>query len=67
MALKIIGVEGPRLSENEGGATQDFLLAIGHPFTSAIAKKFLGSLKLLAAATDRAESRRRPPRLFCES
>jgi hypothetical protein len=42
MALKIIGVEGPRLSESEGGATQDFALANGPAFTSATAKKFLG-------------------------
>jgi hypothetical protein len=55
MALKIIGVEGPRLSENDGGATQDFVLANGPAFTSATAKKFLGNLKLLAATTDRAE------------
>jgi hypothetical protein len=55
MALKIIGVEGLRLSENEGGATQDFVLANGPAFTSATAKKFLGNLKLLAATTDRAE------------
>jgi hypothetical protein len=55
LALKIIGVEGPRLVENEGGATQDFVLANGPAFTSAAAKKFLGNLKLLAATTDRAE------------
>lgn len=55
MALKIIGVDGLRLSENEGGATQDFVLANGPAFTSATAKKFLGNLKLLAATTDRAE------------
>ena len=42
-------------SENEGGATQDFVLANGPAFTSATAKKFLGNLKLLAATTDRAE------------
>jgi hypothetical protein len=56
MALKIVGVEGLRLSENEDGATQDFVLANGPVFTSATAKKFLGSLKLLAATTDQAES-----------
>jgi hypothetical protein len=55
LALKIIGVEGPRLSETDGGATQDFVLANGPAFTSATAKKFLGNLKLLAATTDRAE------------
>jgi hypothetical protein len=55
LALKIIGVEGPRLSESAGGATQDFVLANGAAFTSATAKKFLGNLKLLAATTDRAE------------
>jgi hypothetical protein len=55
LALKIIGVEGPRLVENEGGATQGFILANGPAFTSATAKKFLSNLKLLAATTDRAE------------
>jgi hypothetical protein len=55
MALKIIGVEGPRLPESEGGATQDFVLANRPAFTSATAKKFLGNLKLLAATTDRAQ------------
>jgi hypothetical protein len=39
MALKIIGVKGPRLPANEGGAIQDFVLANGPAFTSVTAKK----------------------------
>jgi hypothetical protein len=67
MALKIVGVEGPRLSEDEDGATQDFVLANGPAFTSATAKKFLGSLKLLAATTDKQRAQRRSPRLCREA
>jgi hypothetical protein len=55
MAVKVIGVEGPRLSEN-GGATQDFVLANGPTFNAPTARKFLSNLKLLAATTDKAES-----------
>jgi hypothetical protein len=67
LALKIIGVEGPRLVENEGGATQDFVLANGPAFTSATAKKFLGHLKLLAAPPTGPKARGRPPRRGLET
>ncbi len=52
-ALKVIGVEGERLPGSEGATTQDFLLVNGPTFLAPTAKKFLGSLKLLAATTDR--------------
>jgi hypothetical protein len=52
-ALKVIGVEGERLPGSEGSVTQDFLLVNGPAFLAPSAKKFLGSLKLLAATTDR--------------
>lgn len=54
LAIKIIGVEGARLTGSEGARTQDFLLVNGPAFLSPGAKKFLGSLRLLARTTDRA-------------
>lgn len=55
MALKIVGVGGERLPGSEGDATQDFVMVNGPAFNAPNAKKFLGSLKLLAATTDKAE------------
>jgi len=55
LALKVIGVEGARLPGAEGAVTQDFVMANGPAFVAPDAKAFLGSLKLLAASTDRAE------------
>ncbi|MGA7439101.1 MAG: catalase family protein [Luteibacter sp.] len=55
MALKILGVEGERLTGSEGAATQDFVLVNGPAFSAPNAKKFLTSLKLTAVTTDRAE------------
>ncbi|MET0518628.1 MAG: catalase family protein [Burkholderiaceae bacterium] len=52
-ALKVAGVDGARLPGSEGASTQDFLLVNGPAFLAPTAKKFLGSLKLLAATTDR--------------
>jgi hypothetical protein len=52
-ALKVIGVEGDRLAGSEGSVTQDFLLVNGPAFLAPNAKKFMGSLKLLASTTDR--------------
>ena len=56
MALKVIGVEGERLPGSEGDVTQDFVMVNGPAFTAPNAKKFLGSLKLLAATTDKAQA-----------
>ena len=58
-AMKVIGVEGERLPGSEGASTQDFLLVNGPAFLSPSAKKFLGSLKLLAATTDRVPNLKR--------
>ena len=55
LALKIVGVEGERLLGSEGAVTQDFVMANSPAFVAPDAKAFLGSLKLLAATTDRAE------------
>ena len=55
LALKIIGVEGERLPGSEGDVTQDIIMVNGPAFAAPTAKKFLGSLKLLAGTTDRIE------------
>ncbi|WP_369930481.1 catalase family protein [Xanthomonas sp. NCPPB 2632] len=55
MSIKIIGVEGDRLPGSEGDATQDFVMVNGPAFGAPTAKKFAGTLKLVAATTDRAE------------
>jgi hypothetical protein len=60
MAVKIFGVEGDRLPGSEGDATQDFVLVNGPAFGAPTAKKFAGTLKLVAATTDRAEGAKRP-------
>ena len=55
LAIKMIGVDGPRLPGSEGEASQDFVLVNGPAFNSPDIKGFLRSLKLLAATTDHAE------------
>ncbi len=55
LAVKVIGVDGERLPGAEGAVTQDFVMANGPAFVAPDAKAFLGSLKLLAATTDKAE------------
>jgi hypothetical protein len=53
LAVKVVGVDGSRLEGSEGAVTQDFVLVNGPAFLTPGAKKFLGSLKLLAATTDK--------------
>ena len=55
VALKVVGVDGPRLPGSEGHATQDFVLVNGPAFGAPTPKAFLANLKLLAATTDRGE------------
>ena len=55
LAVKVIGVDGERLPGAEGTVTQDFVMANGPAFVAPDAKAFLGSLKLLAVTTDKAE------------
>jgi len=55
LGLKVLGVEGDRLPGSTGDSTQDFVLVDGPAFLVPDAKHFLGSLKLLAATTDKAE------------
>lgn len=54
VALKVVGVEGDRVSGSEGDVTQDFVLVNGPVFSAPTAKAFLRPLKLLAATTDKA-------------
>ncbi|GJE25430.1 catalase family protein [Methylobacterium organophilum] len=51
LAIKIMGVSGPRLPDAEG-TTQDFVMANAPAFTAPDAASFLRNLKLLAATTD---------------
>lgn len=55
LAIKVVGVEGERLEGSENDATQDFVLINSPAFNAPNPEKFLGSLKLLAATTDKAE------------
>ena len=52
-ALKVIGAQGERLPGGGSATTQDFLLVDGPAFLAPNAKKFVGSLKLLAGTTDK--------------
>jgi hypothetical protein len=54
LALKVLDVPGERLPRAEG-TTQNFIMVNGKVFQAPTAEKFLGSLKLLAKTTDRAE------------
>ena len=55
LAVKVIGVEGPRLPGSADSAAQDFVMIDAPAFSAPDAKGFLRTLKLLAATTDRAE------------
>ena len=55
MALKVLDVPGERLPDAEGEHSQNFVLASDPAFAAPDAQKFLGSLKQLAATTDKAE------------
>lgn len=54
VALKVFGVNGERLPQSKTATTQDFLMVDGPVFIAPDAKRFAGSLKLLAATTDKA-------------
>ena len=60
MAVKVVGVPGTQLASlepeflpDDAAATQDFVMVNGPAFLAPTAKKFLGSLKLLAGTTDK--------------
>jgi hypothetical protein len=48
LAIKILGVEGERLSGSEQATTQNFLFVNGSSFLSSSVQQFLSNLKLLA-------------------
>jgi hypothetical protein len=56
LAIKVVGVQGPRLPGAEGDVSQDFVLVNGPAFTTPDIKGFLKNLKLLAKTTDHAEA-----------
>jgi hypothetical protein len=56
LAIKVVGVQGPRLPGAEGDVSQDFVLVNGPAFTAPNIKGFLKNLKLLAKTTDHAEA-----------
>jgi len=55
LAVKIIGVEGERLSGSEGDVTQDFVLVNGPAFGAPTPKKFLPVITLLSKTTNRVQ------------
>ena len=55
LALKILDVDGERLPDSAGETTQNLILVNAPAFAAPDAKAFLGSLKQLAATTDKAE------------
>jgi hypothetical protein len=56
LALKVIGVEGPRVEGSGNDVTQDFVLHDRPVFSAANPNQFLANLKLLAPVTDRMEA-----------
>ncbi len=55
LAIKVIGVEGARVTGSEGDVTQDFVLVNGPAFQRPGVKGFLMDLKMLAPTTDKME------------
>ena len=55
LALKILDVAGERLPDSGGDTTQNLILVNAPAFAARDARAFLGSLKQLAATTDKAE------------
>jgi hypothetical protein len=55
IGLKVMNVPGARLPGSETARTQDFLMVNGPAFSAPKASKFLGTLRLLAKTTDKAE------------
>jgi hypothetical protein len=53
LAIKVVGVSGPRVSGSEADATQDFVFANGPAFVKSRPHGFLSTLELLAGTTDK--------------
>jgi hypothetical protein len=54
LAMKVVGVAGPRVTGSEADVTQDFVFANGAAFSKKAPQGFLSTLKLLAGTTDKA-------------
>lgn len=54
LAIKVLEVDGVPLEPADEARSQDFLMVNGPVFSAPTARKFLKSLKLLAATTDKA-------------
>jgi hypothetical protein len=52
LAMKILGVDGERLTGSEEAITQDFLFVNGSSFLSSSVQQFLSGLRLLSATPD---------------
>jgi hypothetical protein len=52
LGIKIIGVEGERLSGSEDAITQNFLFVNGSSFLSSSVQQFLSNLKVLSSTPD---------------
>jgi hypothetical protein len=59
IAIKVFDVRGEQLSGVSSDTTQDFLLVEGPTFAAPTPKAFLGTVKLLASTTDKAEGLKR--------
>ena len=59
MAMKILGVEGPKVPGHENAVTQDLVLATGPVFPAADAAAFLQSMQGLEKVTPRSEGLKR--------
>lgn len=55
LAIKILGVEGERLTGSEEATTQNFLFVNGSSFLSSSVQQFLSNLKLLATSDNSPE------------
>ena len=47
LAMKVLGVDGPRASANDESISQDFVMAVGPAFAAKDAKAFLGMQKFI--------------------
>ncbi len=54
LALKVLGVQGPRLPGSEGDTTQNFVLGNSPAFNARTAKDFLSNISKLAPTADKA-------------
>ncbi len=54
LAIKVLGVEGPRLAGSDAATTQDLVMVNGPAFAAPSARAFLRNLELLAGPTDKA-------------